>query len=340
MKSTFIILSIAIMIGSLNAGKLEIPDFISDTVMVIIPGDSLIISDHQGFVVDNRGIDGRLLAVSTKKKWHYIPVDQFYLLNHSLAVTVNWFLGDSIISNQYRLYIDDLTFWFDHGGFINKGNKLNGYTRLVSPNGETIRDWQWDFTARKKKKQPLEEIYSRLMVEFLTAQVDELGQSVPDQNKSRNRYRRELNPWVDYIILEDGFIIDGRLTLRFPKDERKKWSFGIKEIYYRRSKKMESASIGGFDQQWFWRKNDSIVLRTGFTGRLGFNSYRAEYFDTIHWKNIFMINAGILASIEYRPRYLQGFHGALGLYTQLNVLPDLVDRVEGGLLMSVGINLP
>ncbi len=344
MKKTPRILYISVIVAfsTVSGAAWEIPNFIADTVIVAFPGDSLFIEVGHKFTADQRVNGGQHLAVGTRKKWYYLPVDQFYWLKMPLNELCNWYLGDSLSADSSnRLIFDNLTFWYDRNGYFGSGReKLNGYTYLVDGSGQIIRDWQWDFTIKKQKKVKQEEAYSDLLEKLLSQQKNSLTSSEPDEFISRFPYRRELNPWVDFIIMPDGFIIDVRLKLLFPMDEAGSWQHGIRGVYYRRTEKFESAAVGGLDQQWYFRKNDDMVWRCGITGRFGFNSYQADYFDTIHWKNIFMVHAGFTGSLEYRPRYLRGLHAAVGLYLQVNALPEFVDFLEGGVLVTVGVNLP
>lgn len=146
------IIFLTIITSSSFALKWEKPNFIADTITVTILGDSLVSNKKHSFTIDDRLDSGVILGTQTKKKWRYIPVDQYYILNNPLAQTVDWYISDSSIMNNSKLYIANLTFWYDRNGLFSKGNKLNGYSYLVDSSGQIIRDWQWDFTVKKQKK--------------------------------------------------------------------------------------------------------------------------------------------------------------------------------------------
>lgn len=77
-----------------------------------------------------------------------------------------------------------------------------------------------------------------------------------------------------------------------------------------------------------------------FSYRFGFNNFNSDKFSHLDFWNIFLINIGLSASIEYRPVYHRGFFWGIGLYGSINVLPDVISRFEPGLLFTLGIILP
>ncbi len=143
------------------------------------------------------------------------------------------------------------------------------------------------------------------------------------------------------VILSDGsYIIDGRFSLPYPIDQQQTYNASIPGMYYRRGKYHESIAIGGKDYQHYTRLSDRWVLRQNGIFRFGFNSFDADYFGYVHWKNLFLINVGLTASIEYRPPYLKGFFWGAGLHATYNILPDVVAQSAAGLLITAGVMLP
>ena len=330
-----------LIIGNLVARNWTFPNFVADTVTVEIAGDSLFTLSSFQFVRDYRSTSGRLIGIDTKKKWYYIPVDQHYMLKMPLADLCNWYFNDYLSpSQESHLIIDNLTYWVDRNTVFSKGAKLNGYSRLVDENGTIIKDWQWNIRSDTKGKLKPEERMGLLIKAWLDKQNQVLTNPVLDLRISPFSYRRQMTVWSDIVFLNDGYVVDIRLSLDFPVDEVDRYSRGIRGLYYRRSSIHESISFGGKDKQWYFRLNDRWQIRTGLTGRFGFNSIKTTEYEVVDWWNIFLVNFSGNASIEYRPRYYRGIFAGLGLYQLVNGLPELIDRFETGVLLTVGVNLP
>ncbi|MFH1851523.1 MAG: hypothetical protein ABIA75_04195 [Candidatus Neomarinimicrobiota bacterium] len=317
-----------------------ITDFIADSVTVSVPGDSNFAPSLIRIVEDHRDLPGRLLGIGSRKKLRYIPVDQYYILNQPLADLCDYHFKEVPIDSGYRLVIDNLTFWYDRNGIFTKGDKLNGYTKLIDGADVVVADWQWEYRQRKRRKQEPAELMGQLLTVWLADQRAVLEQPLTDAMIAPRPYRRQLTIWTDVIRLGDGYILDNRLALAFPDDETNRSSSGVRGLYYRKSALHESASLGGPDQQWYFRFRESWRLRIGISIRFGFNTINDKMFDNVDWWNIFMINTGAVTAVEYRPRYWRGVFAGAGIYQQLNLLPDLIDRYEFGTLLTIGINLP
>jgi len=340
-KSLASILLIISIFSPVVAKKWEIPNFVADTIIVTIPGDSLYEFQSVKFVQDNRHDAGKYLGIGTKNKWHYIPVDQYYLLKEPLADLGNWYFRENVDQfNDYQLIVDNLTYWVDRNTLRKRGGKLNGYSRLVDSTGTTVKDWQWDLRFDGRRKEAREEQLGALIQSWLDVQNQALKDPDFDQHILPFDYRRSLIFWSDYISLQDGYIIDLRLSLDYPVDELESYQRGIRGLYFRRSAVLESIGLRSKDVQWYFRKGDVFLIRCGITGRFGFNSINSDEYDFVDWWNIFMLNISGVASIEYRPRYYRGIFTGIGMFHSFNILPEIIDRYEPGLLITAGVILP
>ena len=62
------------------------PDLVADSLQVPVTADSTI--DRSGLtVVDNRAVTDRVVGVRQIKKWRYIPVDQYFVLDKPLTTS-------------------------------------------------------------------------------------------------------------------------------------------------------------------------------------------------------------------------------------------------------------
>ncbi|MDO9548203.1 MAG: hypothetical protein Q7J65_04480 [Candidatus Marinimicrobia bacterium] len=333
---------LAILTSRLTAApKFDINEFISDTLLVPLPLDSAQISGTSKLkIIDDRAIPGRVLGIQHSKKWKYIPIDQYIVIQNDLAPTMTHYFMQDSVNYSGTLYIKNLVHWYDGKPFFNKGRKLNAYTVLEDSSGTVVSDWVWEFTLKPKKKQKSDAVIGTLMDQWLTEQV----QSIQKENFHRSiypyLYRRQLMNWWDVILLQDGYIVNAHLTLDFPADQQQSWVRGSPGIFYRNARHHQSIAIGGKDQHWYARMNKNLIRRLNLAYRFGFNNFDNGKYDHLDPWNILLINVSVNASVEYRPVYLKGLFVGIGLHGSINILPEVINRVEPGLLFTTGFILP
>lgn len=288
------------------------------------------------FVNDNRT---EIVFISQEKKWYLIPVDHYYVTDISLQSAMNTIITENI-PGGHELVIDNLTWWNENGLFLFNGPVLNAYTKLINEDNETIADWQWEYRHKKKKKDKTETVIKRALIEWMNDQSSALLNYKNNAIISPYRYRRSLTGWTDVIFLSDGFIVESRIGLNFPADEVDKYIRSTLGIFYKKASTHESIAIGGKDQHWYYRFNSNWQARLNAKMRFGFNRFNPDKFEYVEWWNIILINTGLTASVEYRPRYFKGFFAGIGLHENINLLPEIIPRFETGILLSIGFNLP
>ncbi len=321
--------------------KFNINDFIADTLLVPLPLDSIVLSGKTGVkTIDDRAISGRILDIQHSKKWKYIPIDQYIIIQDDLATTMGKYFGRDSVHSAGTVYIKNFYLWYDGKPVFNKGRKLNAYTVLEDSSGNIVSDWIWEFTLKPKKKQKSEVVIGILMDQWLTRQATSLKVENFHRNVYPYLFRRQLINWWDFVLLQDGYILNGHLTLDFPADQEKSWVRGSAGIFYRKAKHHESIAVGGMDQQWYSRINQQFIRRMNFTYRFGFNNFDADKYAHLDPWNLFFVNISVNAAVEYRPVYLRGLFAGIGLHGSINILPDVIKRIEPGLLMTIGVILP
>ncbi len=333
----------AALVSSASPQDFTFSKFVADTLVINLPEDSsLIAADMPLRVVDYRETPGPFLGIRQIKKWKYIPVDQYLVLPESLSAALGRRLPADFTRPSDTLVIDNISLWYDDSPLFLNGWTLNGRTRLVDGEGATLSDWQWEHRVKKKRKQKAEDAIGRLVGDWMEAQGKALHAELPPATTSPYRYRRQLMFRVDTIILLDGYILDGRLSLDFPADQLDRYIRGAPgmSIYYRKSSQHESIAVSCQEQQWLIRLSPSWLGRLNFTYRVGANSFNPDEFDYVDWWNIFLINVGLTAAVEYRPRYHKGLFAGAGLHQAINVLPEVVPRYATGLLLTAGVVLP
>ena len=321
--------------------KIDIDDFISDTLLINLPVDSIRINGKPSLsVIDDRRFPGAVLGIQQTKRWKYIPVDQYLVIQDGLAPTLTkYFIRDSLRTTG-TLYIKSLVHWYDGSPALNKGRKLNAYTVLEDSSGRIIGDWLWEFTLKPKKKQKNDAVIGELTDRWMSAQVKAIQRNDFHHRIYPYLYRRQMMSWWDVIILQDGYILNAHLTLDFPADQMPDWVRGSPGIFYRKARHHQSIAIGGKDQQWYHRINDNLIRRLNFSYRFGFNNFDKDKYNHLDVWNVFLVNFSANASIEYRPVYLKGLFFGVGVHTSVNILPEVIRRVEPGILLTTGFILP
>jgi hypothetical protein len=341
MRVNWLLILVLIPVSLSAVPKLDINQFIGDTLIIPLPVDSIPVSTALRLqITDDRPLPGRILGIQQTKKWKYIPLDQYLVLNQSLDMTLTKYLLRDAVDFHGNLYLKNLTLWYDGKPAFHKGRKLNCYTILEDSTGQVVGDWMWEETLKPKKKQKDEEVIATLMDRWLTKQVSAISKRDFHSQIYPYLYRRQLLNWWDLILIPDGLIINAHLTLDFPPDQQKTWIRGSPGIYYRRSKNHESIAIGGMDQLWYARINAHFIRRLDTALRFGFNNFESSKYKHLDFWNIFMLNFGTSLTFEYRSVYLKGFYGGVGLYAGINLLPTVIKLVDPGILITAGVVIP
>jgi len=318
-----------------------VEDFIADTLYITIPQDSVVSNFRSGLqVLDTRDFPGRVLDIQQTEKYHVIPVDQYIALNRSLAdLFSECFIRDSIDFDG-TLYIADLKMWYDDKPFLAKGRRLNAYTVLYDHDKKPVSDWLWEVSVNKIHKEKEADQIRRMVEKWLDLQSAAIQSQAFHPRLYPYLFRRQLLVWTDVIAFSDGYALNAHLTLDFPPDQEQKWVRGSPGVFYRKAAYHESIAIGGLDQQWYRRINDRWVVRLAATGRLGFNNFDNTRYSHLDFWNVLFLNVSSLVSLNYRPVYHKGVFVGIGLFNSFNILPEVVDRYEFGLNLTVGVILP
>lgn len=314
---------------------------IADTLRISVPVAESDQSSGRNFqVVDNRQNSPRVLGVRQVNRYLIIPVDQYLILNDSLANVFRKLLAPAIRDSGWTLYIDKLDIWHDDRPFLARGWMLNAETRLTGADGNLISLWQWEFKRKQVRKQKFDQLISVLMQEWLINQQSAMIMHQYYQPPKIHPYRRVLHLWENTVFFKDGYAIDGRLSLYYPADQQQSFLRGVPGIYYRHSPNRESIAIGGKDLHWYYRASENWLLSLSGAGRIGFNRFNPNVYDYLDWWNLFLVNIGMTVKFEWNPQYHRGITAGVGLYQDVNLLPEVVDRFDPGLLLSIGLCLP
>ena len=340
-----IIICIAfLLLGNTQAANFpRLHEFIADTLMISLPLDSLCAENDSTasvHIIDDRGIPGNQLGIRQITKWKYIPVDQYLLLRRPLSELLYCRLQQEGIADSGTLHIKALQLWSDSKPVLGKGRKLNVYTTYSDPQGNIAGDRIWELTQKAERKQKDAEVVAILLERWIEQQAQAIRQHDFRQNIYPHLYRRQFLSWSNVILMRDGYALDVHLTLDYPADQFRRYVRGSPGMYYRRSSRHESIAVGGKDQHWYFRLNRRWLGRLNVTARMGFNSFDADYFGHVDYWNLLFLNIGAGAVLEYRPVYLKGIFGGLGIYQSFNILPDNINRYEIGLAISLGVLLP
>jgi len=323
-------------------GQLIDPDkLIADTLHIPMDFVSNDMMEGTGVdVVDHHEADPQILDVRQINKYIIIPVDQYLIISDSLSVLFQRFLGDPLPNTDATLHIGALDLWHDGKPFFATGWMLNAETRLVDASGETISVWQWKIKRNPPRKEEFEKTVSMLMMDWFSAQQTAMVQRDFRLPKVPRPYRRTLNLWMNTILYQDGYALDGRLSLYYPDDQRRNSIRGVPGMYYRKTPVRESIAIGGNNILWSHRMKHDWLLKLDGTLRVGFNQFNSRKFDQIDWYNLLLVNIGLSQSIEWMPRYHKGLYAGIGIHQSINILPDVIDWFDPGVQITLGVRLP
>jgi hypothetical protein len=317
----------------------QLTDLVADTLRIEL--DSLSGAQHNNLRVnDLRGVAPQLLDIQQTQRFKFIPVDQHVVLSVPLAQLFTHELSLNSVTAAGDLNLVKTILWYDSKPLLEKGRRLNAYTTLFDSSGQPLSDWIWEISVEKIKKEEETATLKRLVTRLASDQAQAIAERDFHPDFYPFLYRRQLMTWTDFILYRDGFALNAHLTLDFPPDQFPRWVRGSPGLYYRRGKHHESIAIGGMDQRWYRRLNDSFITYASATYRFGFNNFDGDYYGHLDAWNIIFLQLSSQISVEYRPVYHKGLFTGLGLYNSLHLLPEVIETYDPGLAITFGVLLP
>lgn len=140
--------SIEIPDGTLEidgTGKYLMPG-LADMLIIPFSIDSAQISSVIELVVlDNREVAGPFLGIRQVKKWRYVPVDQYLVLEIPLTQVFGRGTRTDTQPLFATLAIENLSIWHDPSLFCSSAWTLNARSLLLDSLGTPVRQWQWEY---------------------------------------------------------------------------------------------------------------------------------------------------------------------------------------------------
>ncbi len=325
-----------------HTAEFSVQKLVSDTLWVTLDPKPIVENSNKITVNDSRFRTGRHLAVTQINRWMYIPVDRYVVLNEPLAESLVRHLHLNSSQKDGMLSIEFLSFWQDKGPVLSKGLKLSAQTAYQCGPGEAPVYWQFEIHLPRHLKSKKTD---RNFAALLGMWYDEIQEHLNEYSKdavppaASHPYKRRLDTWIEGMVFPSGTALNARMLLDYPKDQQDRWVRGNPGIYYLKMDKYESVAIGGWEQFWYRRWRNKTIVRTGFSMRVGFNSFDPDYFDHIEWYNIFLVQASLQAHADYQIGSENQFRIGIGFIQCGNILPDIVDRTNTGAVLSFGVVL-
>jgi len=319
----------------------KIPDFVSDTLTIDFPVDSLPGGTSVRIrATDVRPVPGNLLTIQQTKVWKVIPVDQFVTTARPLASLLDEQFQKDSLQFHGTLRLVQFHLWTDMKPVFEKGRRINAYTILVDSTGKTIGDWLWQISGKKQRKEKDKQVIQRLVNEWCQEQSAAIRDKTWSTELYPYLYRRQLLTWMNVIYFTDGYSLDGHLTLDFPPGRESRWIRGSTGLYYRKGAHHESIGFTGANQTRYKRFNRHLIGWISGTYRFGFNNFERSTFPHLNSRNLIFLQLAAQASLEYHPVYHKGLYAGIGIFQGMTILPDILDPFETGLSMTLGVALP
>ncbi len=315
------------------------PDiFITDT-LDLSASDTLACNFRSRItVLDRRPLSGNILDIHQINRYKYIPVDELILVHPAVDTLIRCSLpDDSTLTGT--LSLGHLRIWYDGKPWFDKGYKLNAYTIYRSANGDTARDWLWEIPVHFRKKEAKASAFRRAVDQFTDNQGKAL-ESLTVIPLYPFPYRRQLQSWAEYGFFGDGYSLNAHFTLDYPTDDMHNYRRGSPGVFYRKSRRAESISIGGRHQSWNTRLSDAWTFRTETGLRIGFNNFNRHYFNHLDPWDIMSVMATWQNSLIRDPARKRGLTAGIGIIQIVRALPTVLPVWEAGVTFNIGIKLP
>ena len=318
------------------------PDMLKvDSLILVIP-DSLLQEKitNKIQIKDSRSLAPDIIDIHQTKKLKYIPVDQLIISKPRLDSLILRSINADSVSTSGTLYLKHLNIWYDSKPWFNKGHKLNAYTLFNSNDGAIAQDWLWEISLKRKKKEKQGDYFTRLILELGKQQ----GQALINPTSSTLypfEYRRRILSWSDFMIFPNAYGVNIHFTIDYPADQMNKYFRGSPGIFFRKSKKVESISVGGKrHQSWNWRYKNDFLIKSETGIRFGFNNYNRDYYNHLDFWELFNLQMTWENSLLWRPRFHKGIYGGIGIVQIIRALPTVLPIYEPGFMLTIGVSLP
>ncbi|MCK5519650.1 MAG: hypothetical protein KAI81_00935, partial [Candidatus Marinimicrobia bacterium] len=242
----------------LQAGILdEIKDFHPDDLkidtLLIEINDSLLnnIYPVEIEIQDLRKQGPDIIDIHQTKKIKYIPVDQLVISQPRLDSLILAKIDSHAVLTEGILRIQHLSLWYDSRPYFKKGHKLNVYSVFNSTDGKIHKDWLWEISLKKKRKEKNKDYFRRMLLELAEKQAKELN-NISTIDLYPYNYRRQILSWSDFILYPNAWGLNVHFTIDYPAGRMDIYERGSPGIFYYKSKDVENISMGGKHQSWNW----------------------------------------------------------------------------------------
>jgi hypothetical protein len=357
LKKTFISFFLALALVIFIAHDINAQKLIQDSLLLNFEND---LSETLQFpikidtVFDYRDVPySRLIGIDEVNKYVFVPVDLHLVTSRPFADVVRQALPDAApgAKNQLSLGI----YHFDiskRGGFLFERYQINALVRLYRPSnvdsltpvGELIfESSRTKFFTKAELKRGYESafrVWNQQLAEDLVALVQRMendGTPLPYNFRSYSPSApwMQLNAGGNFILTNDGFLIDGSLHFAYPEARRLFFnSAGV--IRFRHQKKFESIEYGLLNNSLNYRLNNKYLFQFRSHLLLGFNRWKDM--NTVKHKiyDALIGDLSISQSVHFHPRFARTPIFGVGFYQSIYYIDSMGFKFQVGVVVHLG----
>lgn len=307
-------------------------------------------------VIDVRNSNRNCLGVWENKRYVFVPVDNFLLIQKPLATEIKgMFLKSSnkLTRSKHRLEIDEFNV-FSTEKFFSKSFTCNASVSIFSLKEDNKYYYSgtlmYETTSKSRVKNKnigsgYEDILDKWKINFMLDinkisacnAIDSLG-AIPNYKRFSFPIKLNLYANLESFIGLKSWLLDGEIVFSRPETEKKFYRHGY-SIRYRKDEKYESFESSGLNSHKNIRISDKMVLVLKKKLFFGLNRWIESEYRKHGLEDIFILDFSFSQGITFNQLSKKGITVGFGLMENVTYIYSENLSFRPYMLVQLGIKL-
>jgi hypothetical protein len=307
-------------------------------------------------VIDTRNTKPNCLGVWEKKRYVFVPIDNFLQIQKPLATEIKGMFLKSpnkSTNSKYRLQIDEFNI-FANEKFFSKTFTCDASISIYSLkednkyyySGTLMYETTSKLRVRKKNiGSGYEDIIDKWKINFMLdidkinacKANDSLG-AIPNYKRFSFPIKKNLYTNLESFIGQKSWLMDGEIIFSRPETEKKFYRHAYC-IRYRNDEKYESFETSIYNTQQNIRLSDKMVLVLKKKMFFGLNRWIESEYQKHGLEDIFLVDFSLSQSITFNQLSKKGITAGFGIMENVNYIYSEGALFQPYLIVQLGIKL-
>ncbi|NOU17108.1 MAG: hypothetical protein HOO91_06070 [Bacteroidales bacterium] len=307
-------------------------------------------------VIDVRNTKPSCLGVWEKKKYVFVPVDNFLQIQKPLATEIKgMFLisPNTSTNSKYRLQIDEFDV-FANEKFFSKNFTCNASVSVYSLKEDNKYYYSgtlmYETTSKSRVKKKniglgYEDIIDKWKINFML-DIDKIRAckandslcAIPNYKRFSFPIKKNLYTNLESFIGQKSWLMDGEIIFSRPETEKKFYRHAYC-IRYRNDEKYESFETSVYNTQQNIRISNKMVLILKKKLFFGLNRWVESEYAKHGLEDIFLVDFSLSQSITFNQLSKKGVIAGFGIMGNVNYIYSEGALFQPYLIVQLGIKL-